>query len=92
MAQSFLKAPTETLDYSIDWSDWLDDDAISTSSWSADTGITVATDPAASNTATIATVWLSGGTAGQNYKVINTIVTSGERTAIRYIEIRVRNR
>lgn len=75
--QRFLKDPDAELDYRLDWSAWLDGDTISTSTWSADTGITVTT--STSTTAT-ATVWLAGGTLGQAYTVTNRVVTAGGRT------------
>ena len=75
--QRFLKDPDAELDYRLDWSAWLDGDTISTSTWSADTGITVTT---STNTTTTATVWLAGGTLGQAYTVTNRVVTAGGRT------------
>lgn len=73
------KDPAALRDYGFDWSDYLDDlsDTISSSMWSADTGITIAS---TSNTTTTALVWLSGGTAGSQYRVVNTITTTGGRT------------
>jgi hypothetical protein len=89
MAQSFIKDPNAVLDYTIDWSTWLEGDTISTSDWTVPTGLTEASD---SNTTTTATVWLSGGTAGQEYTVTNRIVTAGGRTEDRSIYIRVEER
>jgi hypothetical protein len=43
-----------------------------------------------SATTTTTTVWLSGGTAGYNYKVENRITTVGGRTDDRTLLIRVR--
>ena len=56
----FVKDPDEVLDYSIDWSTWLDSDTISSSSWTVESGITKDSD---SNDTTSTTIWLSGGTA-----------------------------
>lgn len=89
MSQSFLKDPDATLDYAIDWSDWLDGDTIADSSWTASDGITIADDPAPSHTTTVATVWLSGGTLGGMYDVTNRITTAAGRIADRTIVIRV---
>jgi hypothetical protein len=72
------KDPNAILDYSIDWSDWLGTDEISTSTWIVPTGITKT---AESNTAQIATIWLSGGTAKTTYTLLNRITTTGGRTA-----------
>lgn len=89
MSQQFTKDPDATLDYSIDWSKWLAGDTILTSEWSVPTGLTQVN---VSNTTTKATVWLSGGSAGQSYTVTNRIITAGGRTDERSIIIRVENR
>lgn len=73
MPQIFVKDPDAILDYKIDWSGWLNGDTISASSWTAEAGITIDSD---SNDTTSATVWLSGGTAGEIYEVTNHIVTT----------------
>jgi len=76
MKQRFVKEPNAVLDYTVDWSDWLGSDTISASSWSADSGITVVS---SGHDDTSATVWLSGGTAGTTYEVVNQITTAGGR-------------
>lgn len=85
----FTKDPEAVLDYVVDWSDWLEADTISASSWDAPTGITVVTD---TNTTTTATVWLSGGTVGERYELTNEIVTDGGRTDDRTIAILVKQK
>lgn len=85
----FNKDPQAILDYQIDWSAWLVDDTIATSTWTVPTGITNTT---SSNTTTTATIWLSGGTVGSQYKVVNTIVTAGGRTEERTLKIVVMQR
>lgn len=89
MAQTFYKDPSAVLDYQIDWTAWLNGDTISTSAWVATSGVTVDTD---SNTDDTATVWLSGGTAGETYIVTNHIVTAAGREDDRRIYIHVRDR
>ena len=75
---TFLKDPDATLDYTVDWSDWLDpNDTISASAWSVPSGLTQVS---ASYTTTSATIWLSGGTAGSRYAVVNRISTAAGRT------------
>ena len=74
--ERFLKDPNAVLDYVIDWSTWLGTDTIASSSWSADTGITIDSD---TNTTTSAQVWLSGGSAGRRYTVTNSIITATGR-------------
>ena len=89
MTQIFLKDPNEVLDYTIDWEEWLDSDTISTSNWTVATGIT---QDSASNTATTATIWLSGGTASIRYTATNRIVTAAGRTADRTIYLDILDR
>lgn len=91
-----VKDPDSYLDYSVDWSDWLDDsDDIATSTWTIET-ITGDTAPlttdANSKANGITTIWLDGGTAGNNYRVTNTITTDNGLTDERYFRIFVKNR
>jgi len=88
--QSFEKDKDAVLDYAVDWSDWLaDGETISTSTWTVPTGLTKDSD---SKTDTVATVWLSGGTAATTYTVANKITTSGGRTDERSIYILCKER
>lgn len=81
---TYRKDPSAILDYQINWATWLGSDTISSSTWIVTTGITKVT---STNTTTTATVWLSGGTAGQTYTATNTIVTTAGRTDQRTITI-----
>lgn len=82
--------PQAKLDYAVDWSAWLQSgETISESTWTVPDGITQAPTPAPSNTATVATIWLTGGTVGQNYAVTNHIKTSMGREDDRSLSIRV---
>jgi hypothetical protein len=85
----YSKDPDAMLDYTNDWSDWLDGDVISSSSWTADTGITVYGDSYDDETAT---AWISGGTVGTAYDITNQIVTAAGRTDERTIRITVREK
>lgn len=78
MITQYVKDPDETLDYQIDWSDWLGTDTISLSSWDVTSGITV---DSSSNTTTTATIWLSGGTENSRYEITNTVTTADGRIA-----------
>ena len=89
LGNTFDKDANAILDYTVDWELWLGSDTISTSSWSADSGITVVT---STNSTTSATVWLSGGTAGEVYNITNRIVTAGGRTDDRTVVVRVVNK
>lgn len=87
-----IKDPSAKLDYGFDWSEWLaDGETITTSTWTVPSGITKDTDTK-STTGTI--VWLSGGTAGESYRLVNRIVTSAgtPRTEERSMDIRVEQR
>lgn len=68
----FVQAPGDVLDYAFDWSVYLGTtgDTIQSSTWTADTGITI-TNP--SNTATLAGIRVSGGTLGTQYAIVNRI-------------------
>jgi hypothetical protein len=77
--------PAETRSFTQDWSDWLDTETISTSSWAV---TPTATTAGATNTTTTATVKLSACSHGQMYQLTNTITTSGGQTAQRSITVR----
>ncbi|RVO10975.1 hypothetical protein CN102_04835 [Sinorhizobium meliloti] len=84
-----VKDPDEVKDYSLDWSALLVDDMISTSTWTlaSGEGLTIG---ANSNTDTLSTVWLSAGTAGVNYELLNRVVTTGGRTYDQTVKLKVR--
>jgi len=96
--QNPLKDPSAVLDYVFDWTGWLaTGETIAVDSETgeklititADTGITV--DSSTESDGKV-TVWLSGGTAGINYKVACKITTSAGRTDERTIWIKVTDR
>jgi hypothetical protein len=78
------KFPDEMLDYSLNWSDWLDNDSISNSSWEVTPGIKIEYE---SFDDTTATIWVSGGTPREEYKLVNTITTAGGRVVINFITL-----
>lgn len=86
MPQQFTKDPDATLDYEVDWSDWLGEDTISSVAWTAPAGLT---QESSENTTTTATIWLSGGTAGAYYSVVCRVTTVAGRIDDRTIVIRV---
>lgn len=89
MPQAFIKDPSAVLDYTIDWTDWLEADTISSSVWTVPTGLTKDSE---ATTTKKATVWLSGGTQGRFYTVTNRVVTAGGRTDERSIVLVVEQR
>ena len=89
--QNPLKDPSAELDYAFNWrpdtKPWLEaDETIASYIVTPDTGITLKTHSEANGKVT---VWLSGGTAGENYKVACLITTSAGRTDERTIWIKV---
>lgn len=87
---TITKDPDAVLDYVFDWSSWLaDGETISSHEAEVGTGITKDSDSESSG---IVTIWLSGGTHGNDYLVACKIVTSMERTDERSINIRCRER
>lgn len=88
--QNPLKDPSAVLDYVFDWTEWLaTGETITDHTITADTGITV--DSWTESDGKV-TVWLSGGTAGINYKVACLVETSAGRTDERTLWIRVVDR
>lgn len=77
-----VAGPSTVSDYFLDWSSWLDTgETITASVWTVPTGITQTT-PAPSFTAEQTKIWLTGGTIGESYVILNTITTStGRQTA-----------
>ena len=87
---SFIKDPDAVLDYSFVWTAWLSDgETISDSEVTVETGLTKNSDTDNDNTVT---VWLSGGTAGEDYNVTCHIVTSEGREDDRTMIIKCRER
>lgn len=87
MANRFDKDPNAVLDYMVDWTEWLDGDTIATSTWTVPAGITKDSD---TDTDTTTTVWLSSGSLGNRYQLVNRITTAGGRTDDRSIFIDVK--
>jgi len=88
--QAFRKDPNAVLDYAIDWSSWLaTGETISTSDWTVPSGITKDSNE---KDDTSTKIWLSGGTDGQTYTIVNRITTSADRTDDRSFDVIVENR
>jgi hypothetical protein len=91
-----VKDPQATLDYSIDWSEWIaNNDNIDSSEWfiseiddDADPLIEVSN----FNTSLIATIIVSGGTAGNIYTLTNRITTDNELVDERFFRIVVKEK
>lgn len=97
------KDKDETLDYSLDWSRYLEgSENIQSVSWKIENadGDKVAFTPvntvngltinSQSFTNTVATIFLADGTDNQEYKLFCSVTTTGGRTAERPVKIRIR--
>lgn len=80
----YTKDPNDTIDYLFNWKPELDGDTISTSSFVLPDGLSSVS---TSNTTTTATIYVSGGSEGQVYRITNRIVTAGGRTRDRTIYV-----
>lgn len=89
MPDTYFKDPNALLDYTVDWSEWLGGDSITSSSWIVPAGL-VLTDE--SHTTHTATAWISGGTPPSSYRVTNRIVTAGGRSDDRSLTFRLEDR
>lgn len=87
-----IKDPQAKLDYTVDWTAWLQTgETITTSTWTVPAGITQTT-PAPSISGGKTTIWLSGGTVSTRYVLVNHIVTSQGREDDRSLPIDVMER
>jgi hypothetical protein len=82
------KDPNARLPFAIDWTAWLanEGDTAASFAWTVPAGITKEAEAAVGGKAT---VWLSGGTDGQTYKVTCRLSTTGGRIDDRTIKVRV---
>lgn len=78
------KHPSEVVDYSIDFADWLvgSETLSAISSCTAGSGITVGGSPAPTITGDAVVFWLSGGTTVTSYAIEIVVTTSGGRTLV----------
>jgi hypothetical protein len=82
------KDPDATLDYQFNWAPYLEDDEIATSAFLLPDGLT---EVSSQNTATAATIFVSGGNPCGIYRITNRITTAAGRAQDRTIYIRVRD-
>lgn len=93
MSKSWPRAadPDDVADYVINWT--LDTgDIITASTWSIvddSTGLTIQTTSFTDGTAS---VWLTGGTAGDNAKLLNHITTQGGRQFDQTVTLKIKER
>jgi hypothetical protein len=87
-----VKDPGSTLDYTIDWTNWLGTDTVSSVTYTLASGITTSTaigGSATSTTDTTTTVNITGGTAGNIYNVKAEMTTTNGRVAVRNFRVKV---
>lgn len=71
----WTKGPDEVLDFKLNWATSLEEgEAVVTSEWTLEDGITSPLDSIA-NDGTVAVIWLSSGTNGTTYTLVNSVVT-----------------
>ena len=74
---NFIQCPGSRLDYTVNWTDWLEEgDELTASTWSSSPQITF---ESATFTGVQATAFITGGTAGVTYTVTNSITTTAGR-------------
>tara|TARA_S200002703_G_C3672644_1_gene206541 strand:- start:25 stop:348 length:324 start_codon:yes stop_codon:yes gene_type:complete len=84
-----------TLDYTIDWTNWLGTDTVDSVTYTLDSGITTSTaigGSATSTTSTTTTVNITGGTVGTIYNVKCEMTTANGRVAVRNFRVKVINK
>lgn len=87
----FTKDPSAVLDYIFDWSRWLEpNDAIASATFAVDDSSLVVHSSA--HDIQTATVWLTGGTMWETYKVTCSIETTQGRTDQRSMLITLKDR
>lgn len=87
--RTVTKDPQATLDYGFRYTKWLlesGSDTILASTWTVPAGITKVS---SSFTATTTTIWLSGGTVGEQYPCVNEVNTVGQRTDNRTLIVNI---
>lgn len=85
------KDPDDIKDYEVDWTARLPGDTISTSTWSVAVGAGLVID-SSSHTNTVTKVWLSAGTVGVTYELLNRVETAGGRTYDQTMKLKVKAR
>lgn len=82
------KDPQDTNDFGLDWSGYLDGDAIITAVWSVPADLVLVR---AERAGSLTVAWISGGVAGRDYTVSCRITTDNGRVVERSMELPVRH-
>lgn len=87
---TFTKQPADTLDYDVDFTDWLPDgDVISSVAPSADAGITLGATTISADGKAVKQ-WVSGGEDGKTYKITIRVTTAMARVKEAEFKVKVR--
>ena len=89
MPDSYTKDPEALLDYYIDWTAWLGDDTIATSTWSQTGTVTLSADAVLGG---VTQIWVADGTLGECCAVTNHITTTAGRADDRSLLLVIRAR
>ena len=81
------KDPDETVQYSVDFTDYLGSDTLSSVAWQVPAGLT---NVSSSNAGKVASIKLSGGTAGTDYTVTCRLTSGGGLVLDRSFVLQVR--
>ncbi|NVJ71383.1 MAG: hypothetical protein HWE08_13560 [Alphaproteobacteria bacterium] len=90
----YAKDPDSTVDYSFDWAAWLTaDETITATSWTISPSDSGAPNLGAQTAAgTVQGIFLSGGVAGNRYRLTCHIETDAGRTGERSLTLRIMER
>lgn len=82
----YTQSPDDILDYPINWQYWLAEvgDTIDDSVWELETGLVKVDESFDDNTTT---VWVSGGSDGADYELVNRITTAAGRVRQKTITV-----
>lgn len=86
------KDPDEVLDYQIDWSERLNGDTISTSTWTISGTDSLLVEDSNEISGDLSIVWLSAGTLGKKYTLTNRITTAAGRTMDQSVNLRIKTK
>lgn len=98
MAGTYIKDPEATLDYGVDWTQWLGGDEIVESTWRVAPVATpgqhleILATVAPTVTGKTTKVWVHRGVLGQVYELVNRVATLGGRTDERTLRINIRHK
>lgn len=84
-----IKSPGDILDYTLDWSSWLNTDIIISANWTVPADLTVTSQ---NFTDTNTVIWISGGIDSNTYPLICKITTEAGRTCERTVNLKVKIR